>query len=153
MDTDVLGARIRAAAAPLVHAASLDLVEVTVRGQGSRRLVRVAVDRKGGVDVDACSSLSRELEPELDALNELADGYVLEVTSPGVDAPLRDRRAFDRVEGRSVLVHRRREDGHLEQVRGVVRAAEPDAVLLDVDGQPVRVPYDQVTKATQSLPW
>jgi ribosome maturation factor RimP len=153
VETDTLAARIRAAAAPLVDAASLDLVDVVVRGQGPRRVVRVVVDRKGGVDIDTCARLSRELEPRLDALNELGAGYVLEVTSPGVDAPLRDRRAFDRVEGRAVLVHRRDDDGRLEQVRGTVLAAEAEAVLLDVGGEPVRVPYDRVAKATQSLPW
>ena len=115
----------------------------------------------------------------------LGPRWRLEVTSPGVDYPLRGRRAFDRVEGRPVLVHRRvpgdprdgtgrdgdaaREDATrettgdgppgLEQLRGTVRAVEEDAVVLDVPGprgrpaRPVRVPYADIEKATQALPW
>lgn len=116
-------------------------------------MVRVIVDRKGGIDVAACQDLSRVLGTRLDELAEFENGYVLEVTSPGVDYPLRDQRAFERVEGRAVLVHRRREDGSLEQVRGTVQAAGPDAVVLSVKGRTVRIRYPEIAKATQSLPW
>lgn len=144
---------VRQTAAPLADAANLDLVDVEVKGEGPRRLVRVIVDRRGGVDVDACQNLSQRLGARLDELSELDDGYVLEVTSPGVDHPLRDRRAFDRVQGRAVLVHRRRDDGRLEQVRGTVQVAGDDAVVLSVEGATVRIGYPEIAKATQSLPW
>lgn len=153
MDTERLAGRVRDSARPLADAAELDLVEVAIRGEGARRLIRVVVDRKGGVDVDRCARLSRELAPRLDALSELDDGYALEVTSPGVGYPLRDRRAFERVEGRQVLVHRRVGDSPVAQVRGTVLEAGDAAVLLEVDGAQVRVPYDEIAKATQSLPW
>ncbi len=153
MNTGRLAEQVRDSAQPLVDAADLDLVEVAIRGEGSRCLVRVVVDRKGGVGVDRCADLSRELGTRLDALSELDTGYALEVTSPGVDYPLRDQRAFDRVEGRPVLVHRRDDDGDVAQLRGTVRTAEAEAVVLEVDGTPVRVPYDEIAKATQSLPW
>jgi ribosome maturation factor RimP len=153
LEQQIVADRVRATAEPLVAAADLDLVEVHVRGQAPRRVVRIIVDRKGGVDLERCSALARELGGPLDALSDLDGRYVLEVTSPGVDYPLRDRRAFDRVEGRSVLVHRRDEDGRLHEVRGTVRSADPEEVVLEVQGAPVRVPYDEIAKATQSLPW
>jgi ribosome maturation factor RimP len=144
-------ARVRALAEPLADAAGLDLVDVEVK-QGPRTLVRVTVDRKGGVDVGTCQDLSGRLSAALDAEDPVDGRYALEVTSPGVDRPLRDRRAFDRVEGRAVLVHRRVADA-TTQIRGVVRAAQDDAVVLDVNGEEVRVPYDDIAKATQQLPW
>jgi ribosome maturation factor RimP len=146
-------ARVAEHAAPLAAAADLDLVEVAVKGEGPALLVRVVVDRKGGADLDQCTALSRALGQRLDALRELDGGYRLEVTTPGVDYPLRDQRAFDRVEGRSVLILRRGADDRLAQVRGTVRSAEADAVVLDVGGAPVRVAYEEIAKATQSLPW
>jgi ribosome maturation factor RimP len=145
--------RIRDAALPVVEGAALDLVDVVVRGEGARRLVRVVVDRKGGVDLARCERVSHDLGPLLDAMEDLDAGYLLEVTSPGVDAPLRDRRAFDRVEGRPVRVQLRRDDGRTEHVDGTVRAAEEDAVVLGTDGGELRVPYDAVVLATQRLPW
>lgn len=149
MEQERLAERVRTLAQPFADAAGIDLVEVAIRGEGARRLVRVIVDAKGGVDVDRCARLSRELDQRLDALSDLDGGYALEVTSPGVDYALRDRRAFDRVEGRQVLVHRR--EG--AQVRGTVLDAGDEAVLLEVDGAQVRVPYDEIAKARQRLPW
>ena len=145
--------RVRELAAPLADARSLDLVDVEVKGSGSSRLVRITVDRKGGVDLAACQDLSRDLSALLDREDPIEGRYALEVTSPGTDHPLRDRAAFDRVEGRSVLVHRRGETDVPIQVRGTVARAEEDAVLLDVDGEPVRVPYAEIVTAKQTLPW
>jgi ribosome maturation factor RimP len=144
---------VREHAAPLAAAADLDLVDVQVRGEGARRLVRVIVDRKGGVDLERCTAVSRGLSASLDAADALETGYTLEVTSPGVDAPLTDRRAFERVEGRAVLIHRTGADGVPAQLRGTVAAAEADAVVLDVGGARLRVPYAEIAKATQTLPW
>lgn len=125
-------------------------------------LVRVVVDRKGGIDLASCQQLSGELSAALDAVDPIESRYVLEVTSPGVDYPLTDQAAFSRVEGRVVLVHRQREsgvasrgepEGAATQLRGKVTAANPDAVVLDVEGEPIRVPYREIVKATQVLPW
>jgi ribosome maturation factor RimP len=145
--------RVRDLAAPLADARSLDLVDVAVKGSGSSRLVRVVVDRKGGVDLAACQELSRELSARLDEEDPIDGRYALEVTSPGTDHPLRDRAAFDRVEGRAVRVHRAGAGDVPVQVEGVVTRAEDDAVVLDVDGSAVRVPYTEIVTAKQTLPW
>lgn len=144
---------VRALAEPLVLENDLDLVDVQVKGSGPRRLVRVIVDRKGGVDLGTCQRLSQRLSSRLDEVDPIDDRYALEVTSPGVDHPLADRRAFDRVEGRDVLVHRDAGDGRVLQVRGRVAGTDDEAVVLDADGESVRVRYDEIVKATQSLPW
>jgi ribosome maturation factor RimP len=128
-------------------------VDVQVKGAGSRMLVRVVIDRKGGISIAACERLSQQLSAALDVANPIEGRYVLEVTSPGVNYPLTDQAAFDRVEGRLVLIHRRAPDGRVEQVRGTVTAAEDDAVCLDTDSEVVRVPYGEIVKATQALPW
>lgn len=148
---------LRSYAQPIVERHALDLVDVEVKGSGGRRLVRIVVDRKGGVDLASCRSISEELSRELDVADPdpVAGSYSLEVTSPGTNRPLRDRAAFDRVEGREVLIHRARDDKPPVQVTGKVLAAHEDAVELEVDGdpEPVRVLYAEVVKATQKLPW
>ena len=147
-----LAARITDLAAPLAQAADADLVDVLVKGEGSRRLVKVVVARKGGIDLDACRTIAKDLGHLLDEADVIPDRYQLEVTSPGVDHPLRDRRAFDRVEGIAVLVRRRTGDAVVE-VSGTVTTAGDDAVVLDVGGEAVAIPYDQIVTATQKLPW
>ena len=143
---------IRGHAAPLAEGAGLDLVDVQVKGSGPRTLVRVLVDRKGGVDVAACQQLSKELSRALDEDDPIASGYQLEVSSPGVTHPLREQRDFDRIEGRLVAV--RRADGEdVEEVKGTVVEAAESEVALDVSGDRVTIAYADIEKATQALPW
>jgi ribosome maturation factor RimP len=150
---------VRALAQPLADAAGVDLVAVQMKGSGSRRLLRVVVGRKGGVDLEQCQRLSKQLSARLDDTDPIPDGYALEVTSPGVDWPLADASDFDRVEGREVLVHRDTAAAP-EQVRGTVVSAGPDGVTLRVPGakkgapaREVHIPYGEIVKARQSLPW
>lgn len=146
--------RVERVVAPLAAARSVDVLEVAIRGRGPGRVVRVVVDRKGGVDLATCQDLSKALSAELDAFDELDERYSLEVTSPGVDYPLRDRAAFDRVEGRAVLVHARSAvEAAARQLRGTVVRAGEDAVVLAVAGEEVAVPYSEITSAKQTLPW
>jgi len=147
-----LNACVRTLAEPLARAHELDLVDVAVRGEGRARLVRVIVDRKGGMDLATCEAVSKALGAELDAADTLDAGYRLEVTSPGVDYPLRGRRAFERVEGREVRVQRVAglSPGEL---RGTVLGADDEKVTLGIEGDVVGVAYREIAKAVQCLPW
>lgn len=150
--SDPLAEQIRAVAQPLAETAGLDLVDVVVRGSG-RRLVRVVVDRKGGVDLQACRELSRAISSALDEGDLVPDRYDLEVTSPGVNHPLEGRRAFERVEGRDVSIQRRNEQGGVREVRGRVLGADDEVVLLEISGEQEAIPHSEIAKATQALPW
>lgn len=143
---------VRGFVAPLAAGAGLDLVEVEVKGSGPRTLVRVKVDRKGGVELSECQELSRALSRLLDESDPIDSRYQLEVSSPGVNYPLRAQRDFDRVEGRLVSVLRRTEGGTAE-VRGTVVEAAEREVVLDAGGERISVAYDEIDKATQALPW
>lgn len=140
---------VRALVDELAAAAGLDVVEVALKGQGNRQLLKVLVDRKGGLDLAACQELAKRLSERLDAADPVPGRYTLEVSSPGTGYPLRDQRAFDRVEGKRVTVLR----AEAPEVSGVVMAARDEVVVLDVDGEEVTVPYGAITKATQALPW
>lgn len=145
--------QVRRLAEPLAKATDVELVDVEVKGSGSRRMVRLVVDREGGVDLATCEHLSRQLSARLDEEDPVAGHYTLEVTSPGTKRPLSDQRSFQRVLDRRVLVHRDSGDGRVRQVEGTVVAADSDGVVLDVNGEHTRVPYEEITKATQRLPW
>jgi ribosome maturation factor RimP len=152
--TDTPASVIRDMAQREARDEDVDVLAVELKGQGSRQIVRVVVDRKGGVSIDVCQRISQRLSRRLDAADPIGGRYTLEVTSPGVDWPLEDRAAFNRVEGRDVLIHRRRDDGAVEQVRGRVVNAGDDAVELDSGNNgAVAVAYDDIVKAAQALPW
>lgn len=130
--------------APVVRGAGLDLEDVVVRRAGSRNLVRVVVDRDGGLDLDAMADASRRVSAALDGAEDVLPGsYVLEVTSPGVDRPLTAPRHWRRAAGRIVRATRR--DGR--SLRGRVRDVDDDGARLSVDGGDVRLRYVDVVRA------
>ena len=143
---------VRGFAQPLADDAGLDLIDVVVKGSGSRTMVKVTVDRKGGVGLAECQEVSRKLSQRLDEADPIDSRYQLEVSSPGVTHPLRTQRDFDRVEGKLVVVHRREGD-KLVEVRGAVVEAAEAEVVLEAAGDRIAIAYDDVHKATQALPW
>lgn len=141
-------ARLHQVLAPVVAAAGLDLEDVEVQVAGRRSVVRVLVDRDGGVTLDDVAEVSRTVSEALDSLDAsepglLAGAYVLEVGSPGVDRPLTEPRHWRRAVGRLVRVTR---SGQADLTGRVVRADDTSAAL-DVDGTEVVVPLSEVGKA------
>jgi ribosome maturation factor RimP len=108
-----------------------ELVELERAGHRARPILRVRIDRPGsepggGVSVDDCAQVSRELEAVLDAQEDLATSYILEVSSPGVERPLRLPRDFERSLGREISVR-----GYEKLARGSKRL---EGVLVGVEG-------------------
>ena len=104
------GARLASLLRPVLEAAGADLEDLSVSPAGRRRVVRVVVDRDGGVSLDDVAELSRLLSEALDDVEArepalLGGAYVLEVSSPGVDRPLTEPRHWRRNVGRLVTAH------------------------------------------------
>jgi ribosome maturation factor RimP len=123
--------RVRDALLPVVSGAGFDLEDVSVSAAGRRSVVRVVVDRDGGVDLDAVAEISRLVSDALDS-DEVTGStpFTLEVTSPGVDRPLTEPRHWRRNTGRLVQASVSGEGS----VTGRVLSADETAVTLDVDG-------------------
>jgi len=128
--------RVRSALEPVVAAAGFDLEDVAVSAAGRRSVIRVIVDRDGGVDMDAVAAVSRVVSDTLDDTNVTGDSpYTLEVTSPGVDRPLTEPRHWRRNLGRLVVAG---------DLRGRIAAVDEDAVTLLVDGTERVVPFSEL---------
>ena len=132
--------RVRGVVEPAVAGAGLVLEGVTTTPAGKRRVVRVVVDlpddATGSLDLDQVADVSRAVAAALDADDAVLGGapYVLEVTTPGVDRPLTQRRHWSRAGTRLVTVPVAGTD-----VTGRVAAVDDEGVLLDVGGQQRRV--------------
>lgn len=129
--------------APVVAGAGLDLEDLEIVPAGRRRLLRVVVDRDGGVSLDDVAEVSQGVSTALDSSEAMGSGaYVLEVTSPGVDRPLTLPRHWRRAAGRLVKVAT--DDG--AEVTGRVLSAADDSVVLDVDGDERRLEFAAIGK-------
>ncbi|MGH7898692.1 MAG: ribosome maturation factor RimP, partial [Candidatus Binatia bacterium] len=96
---------------PVLMERGLELVDVEQRAEGRGQVVRLLVDREGGVDLDELSRLSRELSDLLDVEEPLPGSYTLEVSSPGINRPLRKTEHFVRYIGKKVRVRSREPGG------------------------------------------
>ena len=136
--------RIEAELTDPLSALDLDVEAVEITPAGKRRVLRVAVDKDGGVTLDDVADATREVSRVLDDSDVMGEmPYTLEVTSRGVDRPLTLPRHWRRNEDR--LVKATLTDG--SSLTGRILAATDDAVTIDVDGQQREVAYADVAKA------
>lgn len=98
---------VRQLAQPLAEEAGAELVDVEFATHGSRRVVRVLLDRPGGVTVGDCAAFSRRLSDCLEMNQTVPGRYDLEVSSPGVDRPLRSLEAMGRFAGQRAAIELR----------------------------------------------
>jgi ribosome maturation factor RimP len=116
--------------APVIQALGVDLEEVQVQGAGRRTVVRVIVDRDGGIDLDCVADVTRAVSAALDdgpLSNVITGPYLLEVSSPGVDRPLTTSAHWRRAIGRLVRIET--SDGRTRE--GRLRSCDGTAVVLD----------------------
>jgi ribosome maturation factor RimP len=118
---------------PVISAVGMDLEAVRVVAAGRRRLLRIVVDGDGGVSLDDIAVVSREVSAALDDSPVMGEQpYTLEVSSPGVDRPLTERRHWRRAIGRLVVAPL---TGAAGTVEGRVTGASGEAITLEIDGQ------------------
>lgn len=123
---------------PAVAGSGFDLEDVVVTPAGRRSMVRVIVDRDGGVDLDDIARVSTTVSTTLDDTAVMGGAsYVLEVTSPGVDRPLTEQRHWRRAADRLVSVG---VAGTGDRTGRVVHV-DDDGVLLDIEGTKQHVPW------------
>ena len=140
VDFPAVKARVRTVIEPVVAAVGYDLEDVAISRAGRRHVIRVLVDKDGGINLDDVALVSREISTALDATEETGGDlfpgeYQLEVGSPGVDRPLTEPR------------HWRRNVTRLVEVGGVtgrVTEAGDDGIVLDVDGTPRALGYAEL---------
>jgi len=145
---------IVAAIEPVLATLGLEVFDVQLSGSGRARTVRVIVDRDGGVDLDAITAASERVQPALDALDDLGP-YALEVSSPGLERPLRRPEHFRRAVGETVSVKVRDADGEVRRLRGDLVSTDERGITVDAgdtdSGE--HVDYDQIIKARTVFEW
>jgi ribosome maturation factor RimP len=143
--------------APVVGALGLDLYDIEITGAGKARVVRVMIDQDGGIDLEAIAAATEAISPVLDSapVDAMLTGpYALEVSSPGLERPLRTAKHFAGAVGETISVKLRAGDAPARRVRGVVQAADDTALDLVVDdGSTERIDYGDVVQARTVFEW
>lgn len=144
--------RVAAIVAPTVESLGLDLYDVEHTGAA----VRVLVDREGGVDLEAVTAATRALSRALDEADPIDGHYTLEVSSPGLERPLRRPEHFATAARNGDVVRVKTKPGveGERRVEGTVAAAGPDDVTLRLpDGATRTLRYDEIERARTTFEW
>lgn len=125
----------------------LELVTVEVAGQSGGPVVRVYLDRDGGIDIDAIAEANAWISDEIDATGEITGPYTLEVSSPGIERPLRKASDYERFSGREAVIKLTAPVEKRHSYTGTLAGLDGDSVLLDVDGERHSIPLSTIKKA------
>jgi ribosome maturation factor RimP len=145
--------RVTELAAPFAASLGLELVEVEYRQEGRQMVLRLFIDREGGVTLDDCASVSREMTEILDVEDFIQGHYNLEVSSPGINRPLKKAADYERFTGRLVKIRTFElladDAGNKRKTfQGLLLGLEGGVVRLKLtEGQTAGIPLEKVAKA------
>jgi len=139
--------KIDALAREVASGMGAELVEVELLGSGRRTLLRITIDREGGVTVADCERFSRDMSSILDVEDHISGAYTLEVSSPGLDRPLKDARDFRRHPGKPVKISLREKVEGRGEWSGTIGEVLDDRVKISADGADIEIRYDNILKA------
>ncbi|MDD5595725.1 MAG: ribosome maturation factor RimP [Candidatus Omnitrophica bacterium] len=130
----------------------LELVELIYRREATGMVLRVLADRpEGGINVGDCAFLNREISRILDEKNIIEESFLLEVSSPGLDRPLRTKNDFVRCMNRNATFFLNDPvEGKVEWV-GKINQVDEATVIIDTKGKVLTIPLSKINKARQEI--
>jgi ribosome maturation factor RimP len=137
-----------------VSACSAHVIDLVLRGDPRRPVVEVFVDAEGAVTTDLCSEISRRIAAGIDAGGFLSSAYRLEVSSPGIERPLKYHWQYRKHMGRDLQVKVQTAEGTPAEVRGTLIAADEEGIQLRTQrGEEVRVLFAAIRETKVMPPW
>jgi ribosome maturation factor RimP len=150
--------RIRGSVAPLLDELGTELYDLELATVGTTVVLRLLIDREGGVDLDAITNVTRAVNPVLDELDGergalFAGRYTLEVSSPGLERPLRRPAHFERARGSTIAVKTATLVAGQRRHQGVLQGSDGDGIDLLVGDELRRIALDQISSAHTVFEW
>ena len=140
-------------AEPLVVQNGMELIEVEYVKEGAEWYLRLFLDKddENGIDLDDCELISRALSDLLEVEDPITQAYRLEVSSPGIERPLKRTKDFVRFQGEKVQIKTFSEVEGRKQFIGLLGETTEDVVTIDVEGTVFTIPREKISKA--NLVW
>ena len=127
--------RTEAMLVPIVEAKGFELVDVEWVKEGANWYLRAYIDKENGITVDDCEEVSRALSDVLDEEDFISENYILEVSSPGLDRPLKKEKDFARSIGKDVEVKLFKAIKKEKEFVGILKAYDEDTVTLEMEDE------------------
>ena len=138
----------------LLKQEDFDLVDISIKGNESSMFIQFFVNCDGGISLKDCVYLNRKISELFEIKSEEFNlrNYRLEVSSPGIERPLQDENDFRRNINRQVLISFNKNDKK-DSVKGRIIKTDTESVILNVNGDHVKIPYDSIERAIIQLNW
>ncbi|MCK8826269.1 ribosome maturation factor RimP [Natroniella acetigena] len=133
-------------AEPIVANQGLELVDVEYNKEGPNWILRVFVDNIDGVSLDDCQQVSQNLSEQLDLEDPIEQSYLLEVSSPGIDRPLKKKQDFERFSGELVEISTYAPINGEKELMGKLLGLEDENVKISLNGKEVSIPFAKIAK-------
>jgi ribosome maturation factor RimP len=130
-----------------VEGLALELVGIEFHSAGRHSLLRIYIDREGGVDVEDCATVSRRIGALLDVEDPIPGRYTLEVSSPGLDRPLFSESDFERYVGHQIKLRTSVTVDGRKRFKGVIESVVDGQVVMQVDGESVVIQFGTIQDA------
>lgn len=139
--------KVRELAEPVIKELNLELVDIEFFPQGARTIIRIIIDKETGVTLDDCTKVSREIGYLLDIKDFFPHSYHLEVSSPGLERPLKTLRDFAKFVGHKVSIKTSELFDGKRNFRGTLKQVQNGTVLLEMDGKLWELPFERIRQA------
>lgn len=126
---------------------ALEIVDVELAGSSGKPLIRIFVDKEKGVTLDECGKFSRALSALFDVEDPIPTAYILEVSSPGLDRPLKALKDFERNKGKLAKIITRIKLEGQNIFKGRITGVVEGNITLSFDDKEIEIPFDQISKA------
>jgi len=148
MDVNELRTRIKELIEPIITDMQIELDNIELIKMGNKLFLRIFIDKEGGVTIDDCERVSREVEAQLDVEDPVPSSYILEVSSPGLDRPLKKPEDFKRFCGKAVRVITSAPiENQTFFVGEMIEAGDTEILLLLPKDKKVTIPYKNISRA------
>lgn len=124
----------------------VDIADIEILGKG-KLLLRVFIDKEGGVTLSDCELFSKSLSAVLDVEDPVPGRFTLEVSSPGLDRPLKSLKDFEKNNGKLARIVTMEKIENQNFIIGRIGEITNGSIMLLVNDRPVEVPFDKITKA------
>ncbi len=127
--------RAEALLLPIVEEHGFELVDVEYVKEGGTWYLRGYIDKPGGITINDCEAVSRQFSDRMDEEDFIPESYVMEISSPGLDRPLRKPKDFERSLGKEVEIRTYRPIDRQKEFVGILKAWDDNTVTVGLDGQ------------------
>lgn len=129
MSVEDLQHRLEEIVLPVLQSHGVDFIEAQIKGGRNSQIVRITIDADGGIPLDRCAAISREISAHLDVADFFPGRFRLEVSSPGIDRPLQTLRDFERNIGRQVKIQYRSGET-IDSIDGTIKGVTASEVEI-----------------------